>query len=418
MIPRSKSMAAMLMLGVLMLASPALCPSKAVAQSEQQKDDPETAAKRRRALDFYRQGRYVDALPLLEELSISHPNDFVLKEHWAYCMLEYSATLGDPEKRKQARLQARNTALEAQRLGDQSDLLQVLLSIPADGAEAKFSDRADVNEGMKTAEAEFARGNLDKARDGYKHVLELDPNNYDATLFVGDVYFKEHAYNSAGEWFGKAVKMNPARETAYRYWGDALASAGKNDEAREKYIGAVIAEPYNRAPWAALRTWADRVKQPFNAIILQNKSSVTKKDKEVVITLDEHSLKSGDPEMAGWLAYSGVRATWQSEKFKKEFPNEPTYRRSLKEETEALHTMVEVLAPEAASKKTAEKLDPTLLELVQIDHEGLLQSFVLLNRADPEIAKDYPAYRDAHPDKLYRYVDEFVLPKTGASTTK
>ena len=36
---------------------------------------------------------------------------------------------------------------------------------------------------------------------------------------------------------------------------------------------------------------------------------------------------------------------------------------------------------------------------------------MLLNRADPDIAKDYPAYRAAHYDKLYRYVDEILLAK-------
>ena len=114
------------------------------------------------------------------------------------------------------------------------------------------------------------------------------------------------------------------------------------------------------------------------------------------------------------MAFS-IMSSRQKEKFKKEFPKEPTYRRTLKEEAEALDTMVTVLAPEAASQKKAEKLDPSLLALIQIDHEGLLEPFVLLNRADPEIARDYPAYRDAHHDKLYRYVDEYVIPKASAS---
>jgi hypothetical protein len=70
-----------------------------------------------------------------------------------------------------------------------------------------------------------------------------------------------------------------------------------------------------------------------------------------------------------------------------------------------------VLAPDAASLKKAQKLDPALLALIQIDHEGLLESYVLLNRADPEISKDYPAYRAAHRDQLYQYMDKYVLPK-------
>jgi tetratricopeptide (TPR) repeat protein len=385
---------------------------------EKSPEDEATVALRRQALDLYRTGKFVEAMPLLEKLSGLTPKDFVVKEHWAYCILEYSKTLKNPNQRQQARLHARALGFEAKEQGDQGELLEILLSIPEDGSDLKFSDRKDVDDAMKAAEADRARGDLEKAREGYLHVLELDPKNYDATVYVGDVYFSQHAYNNAGEWFAKAVKLDPTKETAYRYWGDALALVGKNDEAREKYINAVIAEPYNRTPWLALRQWTDRIQQPFNGIILQNKSTVPAPGTRTATTLDEHSLSATDPEAAGWAAYTRTRALWQKAKFKKTFPNEPSYRRSLKEEAEALDAMVSVLAPDAASLKKAEKLDPALLALIQIDHEGLLEAFVLLNRADREIKTDFPAYRDAHHDKLYRYVDEFVLPKPEAKPSK
>jgi len=381
-------------------------------------EDDATKALRLKAIDLYRSGKFVDAMPLLEKLASSNPQDFVLKEHWAYCILQYSVTLKDAEARKTARLQARALGLEAQKLGDQGEMLQILLSIPEDGSDPKFSERKDVDEAMKAAEASFARGDFDKAREGYLHVLELDPKNYEAAVFVGDVYFKERAYNSAGEWFARAIEINSDREMAYRYWGDALAAGGKNNDAREKYINAIIAEPYSRPPWSALRQWADRVNQPFNAIILENKSSAKTEGGKTTVTIDEHALPEGSAETAGWIAYSGARTAWQQEKFKKEFPSEPTYRHSLKEESEALDTMVKVLAPEAGSQKKAEKLDPALLALIQIDREGLLEPFVLLNRADRQIALDYPAYRAAHRDKLYRYIDEFVLPKNASQAAK
>jgi tetratricopeptide (TPR) repeat protein len=378
------------------------------------REDDATNALRMKAVDLYRAGKFVDAMPFLEKLAAINPSDFVVKEHWAYCILQYSSTLADPEARKKARLQARAMGLEAKQLGDHGEMLEVLLSIPEDGSEPKFSERKDVDEAMKVAEASFAKGNLDKAREGYLHVLELDPNNYDAAVFVGDVYFKERAYNNAEEWFARAIKINPDRETAYRYWGDALAASGKNNDAREKYINAVIAEPYNRPPWSALRKWADHVNQPFSAILLENKSSAKAEGGKTTVTLDDHALQQDSPESAAWIAYGGVRANWQQGKFKKEFPSETAYRRSLKEEAEALDTMVKVLTPEANSQKKAEKLDPSLLALIQIDHEGLLEPFVLLNRADREIAIDFPSYRAAHRDKLYRYVDEYVLPKGNA----
>jgi hypothetical protein len=43
---------------------------------------------------------------------------------------------------------------------------------------------------------------------------------------------------------------------------------------------------------------------------------------------------------------------------------------------------------------------------------GLLEPFVLLNRADNDITQDYNDYRAANRDKLRRYLDEFVVPKT------
>ena len=52
-----------------------------------------------------------------------------------------------------------------------------------------------------------------------------------------------------------------------------------------------------------------------------------------------------------------------------------------------------------------------MLDLVQIDKAGWLEPFALLNRADNEIAEDYGPYRDAHLDLVYRYFDEFVVPK-------
>jgi len=408
------------LLGALLLGTTLTMhrPSAFAQLDQQQKDDPDTLAMRRKALDLYRQGKFVDAMPLLERLSTLHPSDYVAKEHWAYCVLEYSSTLKDPEVRKKARMQARQIALEAQRAGDQSDLLQTLLAIPEDGSETKFSDRGDVNDGMKAAEADFARGDLDRAREGYKHVLELDPKNYEATLFIGDVYFKEKAFNTADEWFAKATQINPNREAAFRYWGDALAMSGKNDEARDKYIKAVLAEPYTRASWMALRQWADHIKQPFNAILLQNKSAAKTGGKAAGAPLDDHTLDQSSPETAGWNAYDATRAAWRQSRFKREFPNETAYRRSLKEEADALASLVKVLEPEATTEKKARQLDPTLLELIEISQKRLLEPFVLLNRADPEIAKDYPDYHAEHANKLYQYMDQFVLPRANAQATK
>lgn len=371
------------------------------------KDDPD----RQQALELYRAGNFVDAMPLLEKLSADHPSDGAVKEAWAFSVMAYAATLSDPELRRKARVRARTIALQAKPLGGTSSILQVVLSLPEDGSEPSFSDRKEVDDVMRAAEADFVRGEFDKAREGYIHALLLDPKNYDAALFIGDVYFKQHVNGSAGEWFARAVEIDPNREAAYRYWGDALCDLGKISEAREKYIQAIIAEPYNQRSWVGLGRWNQRTKLTLNWVRLQDKSAVTQKDdKNVNITLDLDASKD-DPSATAWTTYAIARAAWHGDQFKKEFPREPQYRRTMREEADSLHLMVTVLVGEKDFEKKKNKFDPSLLQLVQIDRLGFIEPFALLNRADKDIAQDYVPYRAAHRDVLYRYFDEFVVPR-------
>jgi hypothetical protein len=118
--------------------------------------------------------------------------------------------------------------------------------------------------------------------------------------------------------------------------------------------------------------------------------------------------------MTAWFTYAVGRASWHTDKFKKEFPNEPKYRRTMREEADSLHLMATFLREQKDFDKKKQNLDPALLQVLQIDQIGLLEPFALLNRADGEIARDYEPYRAAHRDVLYRYFDEFVVPKAPA----
>lgn len=380
----------------------------ASAQNTPAPTTPQSDPDRKAAFDIYKEGKMVQAMPLLEKLAAKYPKDLAVWEAWGVSELGYSQTLADPESRRKARITARTTLLKAKDLGDNSNLLQTLLGmLPEDGGNVTFSSRQEVNEIMQTAEADFSRGDLDKARDGYIHASLLDPTLYEAPLFTGDVLFKQHKSDSAGEWFARAIEIDPNRETAYRYWGDALVSLGDMRGAREKFIQSVIADPYGRNSWMGLRQWTDHVKVTLNWVRLQDKSAVTQKDDtHINITLDSGTAKD-DPAGVGWTAYAISRAAWRGDTFKKEFPNEPQYRHTMREEADALHMMVTVLArPENSAK-----LDPSLAALIKIDQAGFLEPFALLNRADKDIAQDYPPYRHAHRDVLYRYFDELVVPK-------
>src|SRR6185503_10491864 len=97
---------------------------------------------------------------------------------------------------------------------------------------------------IREGEQAFMRGDMDKAIAAYRRALAADPHLYDAALYAGDAEFKkamnstdapfrsEH-FDASGVWFAKAIAIDPNRETAYRYWGDALDAQGKTNEARD-----------------------------------------------------------------------------------------------------------------------------------------------------------------------------------------
>lgn len=374
-------------------------------------NQPKSNLERDRALEVYKTGDFIDAMPLLEKLTANNPKDVVAMEAWGVSMLGYAQTLTDPDLRKKARARARTILIKAQTLGDNSDLLTTLLrGLPEDGSITEYSDQKDVDAAMQQAEADFARGDLDKARQSYLRAHLLNSKYYYAPLFIGDTYFKQHEMAYADEWFEQATKIDPNIETAYRYWGDALLAENKLDEARSKYIEAIIADPYNQTSWNGLNNWRNRTKANLSWLKLKDGVSVSEKDGKTNVTMNS-SLPT--PLSAAWLAYGMNHALWMNEKFKKEFPNESAYRRSLKEETESLNMFLEVLSGENKPDQSAQA-DPGIQMLIKIKQAGLLDPFALLNRADNGIAQDYAPYRTANREKIRQYLDEFVVPDTPA----
>jgi len=291
-------------------------------------------------------------------------------------------------------------------------LCRVLLaSLPEDGSEVPFSNRKEVDAAMQRGEAAFANGEWDNAIKQYTLALDLDPKLYLAALDLGDTYFRLKEMDKAGQWFAKAIEINPNQETAYRYWGDALLSQGKMKEAREKFIQGLVAYPYKATSWGGLHNWVRRNNVKLKEVSIQLPAGPTVgADGHVNITVDASTLgKKDSPAGAAWMMYSMERALWRTEKFAKEYPEEKSYRHSLKEEATAL-SMVASVFDESEHKKKSKVQDPSLLLLSQLKSDGLIESYVLLIKPDNEIAHDYAAYQAAHRDDLIRFVDNYVVP--------
>ena len=370
-------------------------------------DDPD----RQRAFQLYKEAKYVEALPLFEQLVLKYPEDPAVVENLGMLVFTQSAYLANPEERKKARKRGRALLIQAQKLGANNPLLtSVVEGIPPDGGEdGSFSPKKEVDQAMRDGEAAFAKGDFPKALESYRRALLLDPALYEAALFIGDVYYKTAEQLKAGEWFANAVKINPDRETAYRYWGDSLMKQGKVTEAGEKFVEAYIAEPYNRLARAGFVNWGDKVRVPLAHPRVDIPTNVTSKDKGTTITLDANIFGGKDDKKNGaaaaWMTYGLIRASWQSE-FAKQYPNEKTYRHSLKEEVAALRGALEAVQNQKVDPKNE---DPSIKVLRKLNKEGLLEPFILLALPDEGIATDFAAYRKTNVEDLRRYVKQYVM---------
>ena len=372
---------------------------------------------RQRAFQLYKDGKYVEALPLFEQLAVKYPEDPAVIENLGMLVFTQSAYLKTPEERKTARKRGRALLLEAQKLGANDTMLNALIAgIPPDGGEdGSFSAKKEVDEAMHEGEAAFAKGEFSKALESYQRALLLDPTLYEAALYSGDVYFKTADQQKACEWFARAVAINPDRETAYRYWGDSLMKQGKVTEAGEKFVEAYIAEPYNRMARAGFVNWGDKVHVQLAHPRVDVPTNVTQKDKGTTITLDADIFgKDGkkDGAAAAWMMYGIIRASWQTE-FAKQYPNEKAYRHSLKEEAAALRGALDAAKTDKGDPK---KEDPSIQVLRKLNSEGLLEAFILLALPDAGIANDFPAYRKTNVADLRRYVKSYVM--TGGGNPK
>ena len=363
-----------------------------------------------RANELFTAGKRIDALPLYEALANAHPDEQMYFERLADCLGAKSAQLSDPAEVRAVRLRERDAAKRAIELGDDAEFVKMMANIDPDAP--LFGSIASPGKALLTeAEKAFTAGDFKTAMDKYAAAAEADPRLYEAPLYAGDTAYTQKDLKTAAKWFARAITVDPDRETAYRYWGDAILKYGDDPAAaREKFIEAVVAEPYNRLAWQGITQWAQIEKAVVLAPKIDRPAAPVmdpKNPKGITINIDPGSLDEKKyPGGAAWMGYSMDRANYRNDQFKKDFPGAKEYRHTLKEEERAL-SMVATISRELKTKPG--KMDESLRNLVDLNDAGLLDCWILISGADDGIAQDYDAYRKQHRQLLHDYLSRFVV---------
>ncbi len=363
-----------------------------------------------RADALYQAGKRPEALPLYEHLTRANPNEQLYFERLADCLGAEAVQLSDPAQIKAIRMRERDAAKRAVELGDTAEFVKSMATLDPD--KPLYSGIVSPGKALLTeAEKYYTAGDFPTAMAKYEAAAEADGKLYEAPLFAGDTAYVQKDLPTAARWFARAIAIDPDRETAYRYWGDAILKLGNDPAAaKEKFIDAIVAEPYSKFAWQGLNQWAQIEKGVVLAPKIERPAAPVvdpSKPNNVTINIEpDMTDEKKHPGGAAWMMYPMARVNYRNDRFKKDFPDEKEYRHTLKEEDTALSMVVTVVK----ERKTApESLDESLRNLVELSSAGMLDCWILLNGADDGIAKDYDAYRNQHRQLLHDYLERFVV---------
>lgn len=350
---------------------------------------------------------YIDARAPLERLAAATPSDAQVQLWLGFSLLATAQVALTPTDARALRVRARKAFEAAKAAGDDSLIVEGMIdSIPPDGGDdPTYAANPKADAAMKKAETAFAMGNMDEALSYYKETLKYDPTNYAATLYSGDAYMTKGDFANAEAWYQKAISLNPYRETGYRYSATPLMKQKKYDEARGRYIQAWITEPYNRLAISGIVQWAQATGSKLGHPRIEPPKTEVGADGKEKTTISINDLMGGGSQMA-WIAYTATRAAWKKEKFAKEFPDETAYRRSMKEEVDALRSVVKAAK---GMVKDGKKADPQIQMIEKLDSDGLLEAYVLMTADNEGVAGDHAKYLREHRDKLQEYVVKYVI---------
>jgi tetratricopeptide (TPR) repeat protein len=384
------------------MAAICLCPAVVVGWAQ----DDEAA----RANALYQAGKRPDALPLYEDLTRANPNEKLYFERLADCLGAEAVQLSNPAQVKAIRIRERDAAKRAVELGDTAEFVRSMSNLDPD--KPLYSGIVSPgNALLEEAEKAYTAGDFPAALAKYEAAAEADGKLYEAPLFAGDTAFVQKDLPTAARWFARAIAIDPNRETAYRYWGDATLKLGDDPAAaKEKLIDAIVAEPNSKFAWQGLRQWAQIEKGVVLAPKIDRPDAPAvdpKNPKNINVPIDFDATDDKQhPGASAWMMYSLYRASYREGIFKKDFPNEKEYRHTLKEEDAALTMVVNDIKEK---KIEPSKLDESLRNLVEVSDAGMLDCWILISGADDGIAKDYDAYRTGHRQLLHDYVERFVV---------
>ena len=141
-----------------------------------------------------------------------------------------------------------------------------------------------------------ARGEFARAEAAYRHSLDLDPDNTTTLLNLGTNLIAQNKGSEAVDIMERVIKTDDTPLHRKRY-GDALAKAGRYDEAVKQYEGALTVDPkyypaLNEIGWTRIAEY----RQNLELDDTKRTEAVAMWDKSLAINPDQPKIQAAKAE--------------------------------------------------------------------------------------------------------------------------
>lgn len=361
--------------------------------------DESIEALTREARKLVDENRYIDALPLLEKIILSYPNNGEMWADFGIAIVSNATTMTDTAERKKEMERGIKALTRAKKLGTTNTRALYFLDQfeDFDGTDNFSNDNPEVEKYLREGEAYFGRADYDAAFKSYEKAYKIDPKNYEAVLFMGDCFYAQKKYKEAESYFIKAIEINPDVETAYRFLGDAYFYQNKDQEALDKFLEAVLIEPYSRMTWDSLRKWAGKTNANYDLIKIVPPGS----EEYGSIKINESLLKAEDGTDK-WKLYNETVKDLMANK------SATDLEFTLSDEIKAWRRVADAVRVDMKSGKIKYP-DQSLINLLKLDDKNLIESYILLLRPQDSFLENYVSYRKENRQKMKQFIREFIL---------
>ncbi|WNG32335.1 tetratricopeptide repeat protein [Archangium violaceum] len=257
---------------------------------------------------------------------------------------------------------------------------------------------------ISQAEPHYRAKRYAEAEKLYVQALAKEPDNYLATLNLGDVALFSGDPKTALTRYEQATRINPDDHRSYFFRATALGHLGRFGEARDMYAWALTLRPEHPYVTEAITANADSLGVQLQPRVLRPRALARQESDGVSVHVDAESA---------WFVYGLCKAFWLGEEgHREEMTGERTYHPTNIEELECLSLLGAVYEQFREEGKMRDPALDRFLSIVEAGYGSELILYEVLARQAPHVAL---TLEPKDREKLHQYVLRYVIPLEAGS---